>query len=1765
MPTLRLVGTLLILAALAGLPTSAWAEFRIGVWQPGGHDRTDVLFTAATADDLDALGVDLLINTPNEVGETNGRYQDFEESIMSQWSNRESEPNGPRGFVVQHAPEDHSSFPVSSHSRRGYAWKLERYAGSLRPNCSTGEIAGNLTNTNLTTGQRRNLGETVRLLSTKWTAYDEFYGYRIGHEADPCGGDGGVYSSDTYANMSAVIDSIRAYDTEHRIIAVGNTLDTRWTGHEQTAFLQNFFRPNTIPGGPDPSPANIFMQEVYILADGDVSEDDVQDRFDYLRNGLDSIGTMVDLALSDNRKAEWHFIVQVTRTNRDMTSTRPPQSGLYRHPTLPELKAQVNMALSRGAKGVTYFAYTSSNGYVGGSGGDQYIGLVQFDRRMTPLIWDRVRTVNDTLRTLGDALYPLTWDAGFPSNRLSNATLVDMVRHATAGRLEFGVFHDDEADYVLVVNRHNLTTGGSQTIDLRFDTQQMQSDDAGNGYYIVEEIVTGTSYTVLADGNSHIWITQQDLAPGDAQLYRIERMEVPTAPQNLTAVEAGDGTVTLRWEIPDNATIDNWQYRQNGGDWQGMSGANAYVYDHLTNTYEYTVMGLTNGTTHTFEVRAHNAAGWGLASASVTATPRLFTLTAVARDEYVFLNWTPAPTRGTPINHYTRRHSSDGGTTWTNPSAMWIRPWQADDPLSYAVQRLTNGVLYTFEVYAYDSAGEVAVASATVMPGEATADVQVFYGSDLYQAEEGGTPVEVTVRLTDWARHAVSIPVTVTRDAGTEAGDYAVAGLTANSLSFAEGAWYQSFEITANEDPDSDDETVTVGLTLDDDDLPSWLGAGTPVTATVRLRDDDRNRMVSFGSASYQAMEGGEAVEVSVELSESPLQTLNIPVRVSADMGTEAGDYTVRNLTADGTVSLSFTPQGSLSQSFEITANEDPDSDDETVSLTFGTLPAGVVAAGTTRQAIVTLRDATDDGVDPDGVVLLSSYSPQESTQLTATLTDDSGGISSTTWQWQRRSSPTAEWTSAAGTSSQPYPWISTYIPQSGDVGDQLRATVSYTDADGPDQSAESSATEAVQAAATHTVSFGSVSYQATEGGSVEVSVGLSPAPSQTLSIPVQVSADAGTEAGDYTVPNLTADGMVSLSFASGVSSQSFTITANQDADSDNETLTLTFGTLPVGVVAAGTTQQATVTLQDDSGDQRGPYYRLAASQPTTPAANTNGDVPSGWRTSRPSATSTQGVWRTIATRSSGSSIYSYSVPTLIESPPDPGDQRGPYYRLAASQPTTPAANTNGDVPSGWRTSRPSATSTQGVWRTIATRSSGSSIYSYSVPREIEPPPDPGDQRGPYYRLAASQPTTPAANTNGGVPSGWRTSRPSATSTQGVWRTIATRSSGSSIYSYSVPREIEPPDPGDQRGPYYRLAASQPTTPAANTNGGVPSGWRTSRPSATSTQGVWRTIATRSSGSSIYSYSVPREIEPPPDPGDQRGPYYRLAASQPTTPAANTNGDVPSGWRTSRPSATSTQGVWRTIATRSSGSSIYSYSVPREIEPPDPGDQRGPYYRLAASQPTTPAANTNGGVPSGWRTSRPSATSTQGVWRTIATRSSGSSIYSYSVPREIEPPPDPGDQRGPYYRLAASQPTTPAANTNGGVPSGWRTSRPSATSTQGVWRTIATRSSGSSIYSYSVPREIEPPTGINFSPSQETRHIDVGDILGYTFPQPDDAQGMVTYQYSLPSWCTRMGHSFTGVAPDRGVSQYLDTASVTATDSTGDSTTFTLRIFVNED
>ena len=110
----------------------------------------------------------------------------------------------------------------------------------------------------------------------------------------------------------------------------------------------------------------------------------------------------------------------------------------------------------------------------------------------------------------------------------------------------------------------------------------------------------------------------------------------PAAPE--VAAEAGDGNVTLSWELSDDggAPVRRYEYR-----WQPESGAfgqwNSAGLDATA-----TVSGLVNGVAYTFEVRAVNDVGAGEASAA-DATPARVPgapeLVARANSRAVELSW----------------------------------------------------------------------------------------------------------------------------------------------------------------------------------------------------------------------------------------------------------------------------------------------------------------------------------------------------------------------------------------------------------------------------------------------------------------------------------------------------------------------------------------------------------------------------------------------------------------------------------------------------------------------------------------------------------------------------------------------------------------------------------------------------------------------------------------------------------------------------------------------------------------------------------------------------------------------------------------------------------------------------------------------------------------------------------------------------------------------------------------------------------------------
>ena len=96
--------------------------------------------------------------------------------------------------------------------------------------------------------------------------------------------------------------------------------------------------------------------------------------------------------------------------------------------------------------------------------------------------------------------------------------------------------------------------------------------------------------------------------------------------------------------------------------------------------------------------------------------------------------------------------------------------------------------------------------------------------------------------------------------------------------------------------------------------------------------------------------------------------------------------------------------------------------------------------------------------VDEAGEVALSMMEPVVGESISATLSDDDGGVTDASWHWEKSSDGTADWEAINGAESD------SYTPSTGDEGMYLRAMVTYTDDEGADKNAEGATSSAVQA-----------------------------------------------------------------------------------------------------------------------------------------------------------------------------------------------------------------------------------------------------------------------------------------------------------------------------------------------------------------------------------------------------------------------------------------------------------------------------------------------------------------------------------------------------------------------------------------------------------------------------------------------------------------------------------------------------------------------------
>ena len=193
---------------------------------------------------------------------------------------------------------------------------------------------------------------------------------------------------------------------------------------------------------------------------------------------------------------------------------------------------------------------------------------------------------------------------------------------------------------------------------------------------------------------------------------------LPAAP-TISSATPGDQQVALSWDDPGNITITKYQVRWKEKDsndstytpWVDITHPNPYATPPTPPT-TYTATGLTNGTTHTFEVRAGNGSGEGPAAtvdAEPKAVPNAPDLSATAGDGQVALSW-DKPSNDATIGNYTYEVSTDGGTTFAEIEGS------SATTTAHTVMDLTNGTEYTLALRAVNSTGNGLVATVNARP-----------------------------------------------------------------------------------------------------------------------------------------------------------------------------------------------------------------------------------------------------------------------------------------------------------------------------------------------------------------------------------------------------------------------------------------------------------------------------------------------------------------------------------------------------------------------------------------------------------------------------------------------------------------------------------------------------------------------------------------------------------------------------------------------------------------------------------------------------------------------------------------------------------------------------------------------------------------------------------------------------------------------------------------------------------------------------------------
>ncbi len=309
------------------------------------------------------------------------------------------------------------------------------------------------------------------------------------------------------------------------------------------------------------------------------------------------------------------------------------------------------------------------------------------------------------------------------------------------------------------------------------------------------------------------------------------------------------------------------------------------------------------------------------------------------------LSWT-APS-GT-VSGYTvqyRRSDASSQSVTGDPDTGYADAGHSGTGTTAAITGLTNGVAYTVRVQAVNAGGGGPWATGTGTPVAAVALPTALTLEAGARPGEGGAGVFITARLNAAAPTGGTAVTLSVGSASTATGSGAGADYTLSATTIAIAAGQTSGRVTLTIVDDAVEET--------DETLVLSAASTNPVltsnTLTLSIQDNDATTPAVSLSAAPNPVAEGSSVTVTATLSEALAGNVSIPVTVSLGSA-ESGDI--------GTLASIAIAAGSTTGTGTITTAQDDGTDDETFTVSLGTLPSSV-SAGAPNS--VTVRIADDD------------------------------------------------------------------------------------------------------------------------------------------------------------------------------------------------------------------------------------------------------------------------------------------------------------------------------------------------------------------------------------------------------------------------------------------------------------------------------------------------------------------------------------------------------------------------------------------------------------------------------------------------------------------------------------------------------------------------------------------------------------------------------------------------------------------------------------